>query len=568
MPAYTSSFELANRFNTFFKEKISKIRKSFPAPTTRSNNSNYSGELLTVLRPATEEEIRKIVSKFSIKCSPEDPVPAKLLANCIDFFVPIWLDLVNLSLEQGSFECLKSAVVLPLLKGLDTIMNTEIFKNYRPVSNLQFLGKIIERVVDIRLDEHMEKNNLHSNKQYGYKAYHSTEMLLTKVANDLLIACDDKIATLMMLLDLSAAFDTVDQEMLLKILSDEFGIRGVALEWFRSFLIGRTQRVMIDDEFSNAETLDFGVAQGSVLGPKLFNIYIQSFIPTMQAIGVEIEGYADDHQLRKRFNLVFQFQVLTTGISNIFSVAETWMFEFFLMINCTKTQIMIVAPEALKKLIIINGVFVGDTCIRFVEEAKNLGICIDSTLTFDVQVNKVAKGCHATLRQLARIKKFLTKQDLQTLVSALVLSKIDCCNSLYYKLKSCSIKKLQSIQNSAARIVMKTNRFDRVHSADLLMKLHWLKIEDRIVYKLLVLVYKCIEKKAPNDLSALIVLSDRSRHKKLVERCYKSSYGERAFSVCGPKLWNSLPHDLRAINSIEKFKEKLKTYLFKKSYNC
>ena len=115
---------------------------------------------------------------------------------------------------------------------------------------------------------------------------------------------------------------------------------------------------------------------------------------------------------------------------------------------------------------------------------------------------------------------------------------------------------------------MKTNRFDRVHSADLLMKLHWLKIEDRIVYKLIVLVYKCIEKKAPNDLSALIVLSDRSRHKKLVERCYKSSYGERAFSVCGPKLWNSLPHDLRAINSIEKFKEKLKTYLFKKCYNC
>ena len=100
---------------------------------------------------------------------------------------------------------------------------------------------------------------------------------------------------------------------------------------------------------------------------------------------------------------------------------------------------MIVAPEALKKLIIINGVFVGDTCIRFVEEAKNLGICIDSILTFDVQVNKVAIGCHATLKQLARIKKFLTKQDLQTLVSALVLSKIDCCNSLYYKLKSCSI---------------------------------------------------------------------------------------------------------------------------------
>ena len=145
--------------------------------------------------------------------------------------------MVNLSLEQGSIDCLKSAVVLPLLKGLDTLLDTEIFKNYRPVSNLQFVGKIIERVVNIRLEEHMNKNNLHSDHQYGYKTFHSTEFLLAKVVNDLLLSCDEKMATLVMLLDLSAAFDTIDPIKLLNILHDDFGVRGTALSWFKSFLV-------------------------------------------------------------------------------------------------------------------------------------------------------------------------------------------------------------------------------------------------------------------------------------------------------------------------------------------
>ena len=95
--------------------------------------------------------------------------------------MPFWLELVNLSLEQGSIDFLKSAVVLPLLKGLDSILDSEIFKNYRPVSNLEFVGKLIERVVGLRLDEHMEENSLQCSKQYGYKKYHSTETLLIKL---------------------------------------------------------------------------------------------------------------------------------------------------------------------------------------------------------------------------------------------------------------------------------------------------------------------------------------------------------------------------------------------------
>ena len=112
----------------------------------------------------------------------------------------------------------------------------------------------------------MDENDLHSHSNYAYKKDHSTELLLTKVSNDLLLACDRKTPTLVMFLDLSAAFDTVDQDRLLQILHDDIGIRGIALKWFGSYLRKRTQKVKIGDEYSDELVLDYGVTQGSILG--------------------------------------------------------------------------------------------------------------------------------------------------------------------------------------------------------------------------------------------------------------------------------------------------------------
>ena len=136
LPSYQSPKELADQFNGFFKRKIHDIRKNFPQNESTSRGVEFSGETLDIFRPATLEEIQSIISNFGLKCSPEDPIPSKLLVIITDILMPVWLELVNLSLEQGSMECLKSAVVLPLLKGLDSLLDSEIFKNYRPVSNL------------------------------------------------------------------------------------------------------------------------------------------------------------------------------------------------------------------------------------------------------------------------------------------------------------------------------------------------------------------------------------------------------------------------------------------------
>ena len=188
---------------------------------------------------------------------------------------------------------------------------------------------------------------------------------------------------------------------------------------------------------------------------------------------------------------------------------------------------------------------------------------IDSNPNMNVQVKKVVTSCFSTIRLLSRIKHFLIMEQLQQLVCSLVLSVIDYCNILYYGMSNENLKRLQSVQNSAARLACKVNSYDGVRSDELFRKLHWLRVRERITYKVLVIVHKCVYGNAPVDLKDLVRFSQSNRTKKLeVQQCL-GEMGNRAFSVCGPRLWNCLPTELRLNGNLEDFKKELKTYLFK-----
>ena len=562
LPESESDLELAKNFQKFFHEKIEKIRASFgpSAIDTVVNDSCPEIVKLTEFEPATLEEIIEISKSYGIKCSPDDPVPAPLLASSIETFAPFWLEIVNLSLSVGSMDGLKCAALLPLIKELSAMVDTDKYKNYRPVSNLVFVSKLIERVVQKRLEQHMIRNQLINDKNYAYKKKHSTEHLLLKVVNDLYLSFDQNIPSVVVLLDLSAAFDTVDHAKLLHILEHDIGIVGTALKWFESFLIGRTQKVKIRDEYSDILELLFGVAQGSVLGPPLFKIYIRSLYKHVEPTGFTIEGFADDHQLIKQFLITFQRNALGEDIQNLLEHIAEWMKDYFLCLNQSKTKILVLAPPSIQAEIVIGGVFLGNVCIRFVDSAKNLGVILDNILSFEQQINKVVKGSYAIIKKLTKIKGFLSEKQLQQLVCSDIFSQLDYCNSLYYGINSKLISKLQRVQNCAARLASK----QRVTSSNIdsvFLDFHWLKVKFRCIYKILLIVHNCLHQKAPNEVISMLQYSDSERTMNLRESEYSNKYGVRAFSHVAPKLWNLLPRNIRDVHETDDFKKALKSFL-------
>ena len=228
---------------------------------------------LTVFTQVTQDEIGKIISKSPTKSCLLDPLPTFLIKECtINILLPSITKLVNCSLREGLVpDGFKKAVVTPLIKKAS--LPVEDLKNYRPVSGLSFIFKLVERVVAKQLVEHIHRQGLDNSYQLAYKSGHSTKTALLSIKNDIHLSISRGEATALVLLDLSAAFDTIDHSTLLSCLLDWFGVGGSALKWFSSYLTERFKCVKIGSTLSDLQKLLFGVPQGSVLGPLLFSLY-------------------------------------------------------------------------------------------------------------------------------------------------------------------------------------------------------------------------------------------------------------------------------------------------------
>ena len=288
-PRHVSSNTLADAFMHFFDNKIRKIRAGMLAQFDTGTPSfttdvpiNCDCELNS-FSSATSNNLMTLISAMSFKSSELDPIPGHLLKECIDTVLPTITKVVNQSLATASFpHQLKEAMIKPLIKKSN--LDTDEFKNFRPISNPRFLSKIVEKVVAVQLIEYLEVNGLNERFQSAYKKFHSTETALLRVHNDINIAIDSQNSVILLLLDFSAAFDTVDHTILLKRLSSRFNINGKALEWFQSYLSDRTQFVRVDGLNSEHHRLDFGVPQGSVLGPLLYTLYTSPLADIAESI--------------------------------------------------------------------------------------------------------------------------------------------------------------------------------------------------------------------------------------------------------------------------------------------
>ena len=488
LPESPDASSLANTFLDFFKDKIDRIRTKFlpshspdpflfpPAPPPKLIN----------FIPATLTEIHKLISASESKQCPLDSIPTFLLKLCFNELGPIITNLVNLSLSEGIFpSSFKQALVQPLLK--KPSLSTDDLNNFRPISNLNFISKILEKVVASRIQSHLSSNSLSSSFQSAYRIFHSTETTLLKIHNDLILAMDRGEVTSLILLDLSAAFDTVDHSILLTRLQNWFGLDGLSLDWFSSYLSLRSQAVSINDSTSAFSTLSCGVPQGSVLGPLLFTLYTTPLGSVISKNSLKYHLYADDTQLYISFtptNSALSLETLTTTFNDILS----WMNLNKLLLNPSKTEFLLIGTKQQRlKFSDLTNLSLSNDIIPVSSSARNLGFIFDSDMSFSDQINSVSKSCHFHIRDIRRIRHLLPLSTATALANSLVSSKLDYCNSLYSGISQTNLNKLQRIQNSLARVITNTSKYQ--HITPTLKKLHWLPIKQRIDYKICLLTY-------------------------------------------------------------------------------
>ena len=238
LPSHDDTEQLCNNFSSFFGGKIDNIRNQLDSESTLTPNNeppSNPSSTLQEFRPALVEEVDKLIIAMPNKSCVLDKIPAWLFKEAHKELAPSLADIINSSLANHDFpSSLKQAYVTPLIKKAS--LDKEEMKNYRPVSNIPIISKLIEKIVSSRILQHLAFNNLHTNFQSAYKKHHSTESALLRVANDILRYIDNKKSVLLILLDLSAAFDTIDHEILLARAHSRFGIDGKALYWLNAYL--------------------------------------------------------------------------------------------------------------------------------------------------------------------------------------------------------------------------------------------------------------------------------------------------------------------------------------------
>jgi exonuclease III len=570
LPTYTSADSLVNTFAQFFTDKIHVIRESFASPIFSPDPNHKHTTNMPSFQPISSEKLKKIITSGNSKSCILDPIPTTLLKDHIDHLLPTLLSIVNQSLTSGTFPAsLKAAIVSPLLK--KSSLDKEIYKHYRPVSNLPYLGKLIERVVVEQLNVYRSENNLLEPCQSAYRKAHSTETALLKIVNDMLSAIDAKKCVLLVLLDLSAAFDTVNHDLLIHRLEEVSGITGGVLAWMQSYLTGRTQSVVIDGTSSAPHSLSVGLPQGSNIGPSEFPTYSSPLFQIAHKHEIEIHMYADDTQLYLSFD-PSDYQDAVSRLEACLFEMKVWLADNHLKLNEEKTEFMVIGQKAnVQKLPSPHEIQVGDATISASEKAKNIGAVIDTQLNMVSHVNHISKSCYVHLRSIGRIRPNLTEDAAATLVHSFISSKLDNANSLLYGIPEKVMTKLQVIQNNAARIVTCSQKFD--HITPILKKLHWLPVKFRIKYKICLMTFKCLHGRAPSYLSEMLSSYVPSRELRsgnqclLKEKCARlKTVGDRSFQVAAPYLWNRLPYDLRNCEALEPFKKGLKAHFFSLAY--
>ena len=305
---------------------------------------------------------------------------------------------------------------------------------------------------------------------------------------DILKAADEGRFSLLILLDLSSAFDLVNHNILINKLYSKFGFKGLLLEWYKIYLNNRFYYTTNNSVRTNLFHLHTGVPQGSVIGPLLFNLYSSDLETIAQRHNLSFHQYADDTQLYSGC-VPGETEQLQNRLSDCVDEMAARMESNSLELNRSKTEgIWFSSLRKVNKLP-TKQIRILDTFISPSESVKSLDVFMDRDLSRNSHISKMLQAGFSALRQIRSIKKCLFYGSSRTLAVALILSRIDYCNTFLARLPEKQLCRVQSLINTTARLITGTRKFD--HITPVLKKLHWVKVRDRVVYKTLLLMFKC-----------------------------------------------------------------------------
>nr|CAH7750229.1 unnamed protein product [Callosobruchus chinensis] len=442
--------------------------------------------------PIAEEDVERHILNIKTNAKGVDGICVKLILMCCPLIVPFLTHIVNHCLINGVFpDCWKVAVVLPIPKKNKPLE----YKDLRPINILPVVSKILEKVAENQLRHHIMEYTLLPTSQSGFRPLHSCETALLNVTDDIFRALDAKKATVLVLLDFSKAFDTLNHDILIAILQS-MGISNISLDFFRSYLSGRCQMVQIEGESSDVVNVSHGVPQGSVLGPLLFTLYTASFPDVVQHSNINM--YADDTQLHISFDqnpdeCRKAIQALNKDLAAVLSKAE----DLCLTINASKTSVLLFAPRQLRDHLKEHvNVIVDNQIITVSDSARNLGLSFDSVLRFKPHVNNCIKNAYLNIKMLYPHRHVFSAKVKTALCESYVLSRFNYADVVYGPcLDAEDARRIQVVQNSCLRLIFGIRRRQAITHK--LKDCGWLSMSDRRLLHAATVFQKIILHKQP-----------------------------------------------------------------------
>ena len=493
-------------------------------------------------------ELRAIIfgMKGSSSCG-DDGVSIHMFRLSFDAIGEVILHLVNSSITLSEVpKSWKHSLVQPILKSGDPSNPS----NFRPISIVPVIAKIVEKAVQQQLYAYLSENHLLTPNQHGFRPRHSTETALTSISDHILSAFDHGEVPLLCLLDLTKCFDVIDHSKLLSKLQ----AHGIDSSWFSAYLSDHTQSVSLTDNLGGVKKSrplpnNIGIFQGSSLGPLLYSIFANDISQFVE--DAFIVQYADDTQILVS-GKKSEISAVVSRMESVLASLDSWFRSNGLKVNAAKTQLMLLgSPPNLRTLPDIR-VSYRDHDLLPISEAKNLGLTFDRSLNWTAHVATVTRNCFGVLSGLSLLRGHLPTAVILTLVNALVISQIRYCISVYGCGTEQNLSRVQKVLNYAAKVVFGRKKFD--HASELLDRLGWLNAQQLASYHTLSLVHKVRRCGEPESLAARLatVADARGRDLDIVTRQDRLLYeprsrtemGRRRFQCRGPALYNALPPDM------------------------